>query len=290
MLGALQGALLAVIGIIALSPLLLERVSVFTAESGPTEVVMQMSPTFLTVVAVVASAIFGALTAFFARTAVPALRPGLEFRGRPASALFLGTVIGGVLGSLAAVVGVSVIGQQSEVGVLVPFFPALFLLTVFGAAFGAGTAVAVYAFSEPALEGDEAAEIQAVRRRLLGAVGMPVVAMLAMAVLVLGLAFLFLRFHGMAPLLGMVVAAGVLGSAALLVSRPRPRIPVTEILAAAAGVAILVAFIVVAASLAEEEPAEGEGTDVTAVEGEEAPAEDQPSDTSTTTSAPESDS
>jgi MFS family permease len=259
-LGAVEGVLLAVVGVVALSPLLLERVSVFTAEGGPAQVVIQMSPQFLTVVSIAGSAVFGAITAYLARVAIPLLRPELVVRGGPLAAASLGGVLGAILGVLAAFVGTAVLGEQTEAGLVVPFFPALLLLTLAGAAFGAVTAVAVYAFSEPELEGEEAEELRVVRRRLIGAVGIPVMGMAGMALVVLSLAFLFLRFHSMAPLLGLVVAGGVLGFASLVALRPRERIPVTEILMALAAVGILVSVIVVAASLTEEG---GEGETVT---------------------------
>jgi hypothetical protein len=259
-LGAVEGVLLAVVGIVALSPLLLERVSVFTAEGGLAQVVIQMSPQFLTVVSIAGSAVFGAITAYLARVAIPLLRPELVVRGGSLAAAPLGGVLGAILGVLAAFVGTAVLGEQTEAGLVVPFFPALLLLTLAGAAFGAVTTVAVYAFSEPELEGEEAEELRVVRRRLIGAVGIPVMGMAGMALVVLSLAFLFLRFHSMAPLLGLVVAGGVLGFASLVALRPRERIPVTEILMALAAVGILVSVIVVAASLTEEG---GEGETVT---------------------------
>ncbi|MDP8959960.1 MAG: hypothetical protein M3N51_12435 [Actinomycetota bacterium] len=279
LLGAMGGALLAVAGMVALSPLLLQRAGVFTAEGGSPQVVLQMTPLFLTVLAVVTSAIFGAVIAFVAGVAVPVLRPEPMVGEGTGPAMALGAVIGALLGIVAAFLAISVIGEQTETGVLVPLVPALLLLTLSGAAFGSATALAAYVFAEPSAEGVEGEEVRAVRHRLIGAVGMPVVAVLSMAILVLGLASLFLRFHAMAPLLGIVVAGGVLGFASLLALRPRVRIPATEIMLAVAALGIVLSVIVVAGSLDGEQEGEGHVTETTV-------SSEQPPDTTPGTSLP----
>lgn len=257
LVGALEGALLAVLGIVALSFLFLERVGIAVLGEQP-EVVLQLSLVFFVVLSVVFSAVFGAVTAYLARAVVPLFQPELQIRGGRGSALVLGAILGALLGTVAAFVGVSVVGQQTDAGFVIPFLPAVLLVTLGGAVFGAGTAVGVYAFSEPALEGPEAEEIHQVRRRLLGAFAMPVAFFLAMAVLVVGLGTLFLRFHIAAPVLGLAVAGGILAFASLIASRPRGKVPVAEVLLAVAGIGVVVLVMVAILSVALPEEHGGE--------------------------------
>jgi hypothetical protein len=92
---------------------------------------------------------------------------------------------------------------------------------------------------------DEAAseEGTTVRRRLTAAFGLPVASVLAILLLVLPAAFVFIQFPAWAPLIAIFIAGGILAFAGMSAARPGMRITTGEFLAAVGGIAVVVVII-----------------------------------------------
>ena len=127
--------------------------------------------------------------------------------------------------------------------------------TVLGAAIGGiGQAMA----QPSALTGDEAEEARLVRKRLTDGLALPVLATVAIAVVVVSFGSLLLRYAAFASLIAILVAVGTIGFAALMSSRPNLRVTKGEFLVAAAGVGVVLTMLALIAAAVSGDGGEGE--------------------------------
>lgn len=197
--------------------------------------------------------------------------PGMRLTGAGAPTAALGMVLGAAIGGLGGglVAGLGTPVETLEGVSTIPVMPAVIWSVVVWAGGGWLIGALVQALGVPdGVEPAEAGEVETVRARLISAFGIPVVAALAILTFVLSFAFVFISFPSWAPLTGTVLAAGILGFAALSASKPTMKVGVGELVVAAAGVGVVVLLIyaVLASSgqgHSEEGEAEGEEASVT---------------------------
>ena len=201
--------------------------------------------------AALVSLLFGATVASISRAGVGWIDPAMQLRSRPATTALagagLGAVLGVVGGSALSAFGTSV--EDAEVATMIlPIVPALIVIAVGGAVLGAVTAGMTQVISIPRglAEGEEE-ELDEVRHRIGGAIGVPLAGAALLGLLVLPIAWTFIRSNeltsGGAAIVAILAASGILGFAALAGSKPNMRISLGEFLVALIGLATVVAII-----------------------------------------------
>ena len=191
--------------------------------------------------------------------------PGMRLSSSATVSGLIGAIAGGIFGALigAIIVGTGTASDLDPAIQVVPVFSSLLWLAAGWAAGGWATASLVQAIGVPVGVDDlESEESGVVRRRLVSAFGIPAAAALALGLIVIPLALIFIEFPSFAPLLAAIVSVGILGFAGLSASRPGMRISTGEFIAAAAGVGVVLlilvsVLLVQGAGHGEEEHSEG---------------------------------
>lgn len=246
-LGAITGAAMGVVSLVALSPWLAARADTL-GEEGAWSPSLIVTPNLVIVGLVVLLGLYGIIVASFTTAAVGWHGPGMRVvAGRTPiiwGGALTGLVVGGATGGvLTGMFGTEIPGSEElEVSVMAALATVVLATTVLGWSVGQLS----QALGVPeGMVGTEGEEAEDVRFRLGAAITLPVTGIGIIALLVLPAAYLFLRFPGWAPITGSVVAASILMFAGLSASRPGMRITRGEFLLAAAGIGVVV-FILVA--------------------------------------------
>jgi hypothetical protein len=226
---------------------LLARSGATETDAGEISFIFSIVPgTFIVGSALVGAAV-GAAGAGFVRALTGWRAAGMRLVSSHASSLLVGAVAGLVTGVLVAAVlaGSGSADPADETVTLVPMLPAI-LWTLFGWVGGGWLIGAlVHAFGVPdGLAKEEITEGTAVRQRLGSAFSLPVVSVLAILVLVLPAAWVFIQFPSWAPLIAIFIAGGIISFAGLSAARPGMKISAGEFLVAASGVGVVVIIVV----------------------------------------------
>lgn len=288
-IGSWTGAALGLLGFVIGSTWLLGNASVSGEEGSFAPAVEVMSSRVLIGVALM-SVVFGVVVATLSRAALAWMNPGARLNGRNGLTVVLGAALGLGLGVAAGGVMVSAFStpvEGAEGVVIMDVVPSIILVLIGGALLGAATAALIQLVGVPVgIGADDAADIDAVRKRLSAAVSIPVAAALLLALLVVPLGLTFIRSNeltaGGAAILAILAAISILGIATLAASRPEMKISFGEFLVAVAGIGTVVVILFsVFSSRAEPEEAAEEG-DTTEQEAEDGESTDTtiPTDTS----------
>ena len=248
--GAGLGTILGLLIMVAESPLVLGRLSETTASGGPA---VEVTWTAVAATAAVWAAA-GSIITMAARGLGRFRSPSYDTLSTPlGSALsggFIGLVLGcGLGGVMYAMAEASLSGTR-----LIPVDQATVMgLLAASAVIGAVIGGVGQAMAQPAtLSGEDAEDAATVKRRLSDAILLPVASTVVILVIVVSFGSLLLRYSGYAPLIAILVAIGTVGFAALMASRPNLRVTRNEVLAAAAGVGVVLLMIaLIAASTTE---------------------------------------
>lgn len=173
--------------------------------------------------------------------------PGMRLASSATVSGLIGAIAGGVFGAVigAVIVGSGAASELDPAIQVVPVFASLLWLAAGWAAAGWATAVLVQAVGVPVGVDDlESEESGVVRRRLVSAFGIPAAAAVALGLIVIPLALIFIEFPSYAPVLAGIVSVGILGFASLSASRPGMRISTGEFIAAAAGIGVVLLILV----------------------------------------------
>jgi hypothetical protein len=156
-------------------------------------------------------------------------------------------LIGAVLGAIGAPLTSGLAGETVETGVILSVRATFVTVLIGGALLGAVVAAVVQLLGEPVvLPAEVQEETTVVRRRLAGSILIPLAGLGAIALLVLPFALLLLEFNSAAPALAIVASAGILMFAFLAAYKPGLKINRGEFILAAAGIGIVLLFIVLA--------------------------------------------
>jgi MFS family permease len=244
--GAAIGLVLGVVLALGSSPLLMNRATVMGAEE-PFITGVEVTLTALIIVTALASAVFGALIAIASRLVPGWFHPEMTLRGSVAGTVLFGALVGAVLGAIAAPLTSGLAGETIETGVILSVRGTFLALLIGGAILGAIVAAVIQLIGEPVfLSAEVEEETAVVRHRLAGSVLIPLAGLGAIALLVLPFALLLLEFHSAAPALAIVASAGILMFAFLAAYRPGLKVNRGEFILAAAGIGIVLLFIVLA--------------------------------------------
>ena len=96
------------------------------------------------------------------------------------------------------------------------------------------------------------ADAAVVKRRLSDSILVLLVSAVIILVIVVSLGSLLVKYPGYAPLLAILVAIGILAFASLMASRPNLRVTRGEVLAAAAGVGVVLLMLALVAAQTSE--------------------------------------
>jgi MFS family permease len=159
----------------------------------------------------------------------------------------LGLVLGLVAGGLLATVGTPIEGSEEGL-IQLPVLASIATLIIGGAMLGAITAAVPQLFGTPvAVNESDQDEVDQVKERLSGAVGIPVAGLMILLLLVIPFGYLLIQSNhlasGGAALVATVVAAGILGFATLAGSRPEMKISLGDLLVALGGIATVLVII-----------------------------------------------
>nr|MDE0501562.1 hypothetical protein [bacterium] len=267
-LGAITGAAMGLVTLVALTPWLAARADTL-GEEGPFSPSLLVAPNRAVIGLVVLFGVYGMILSLFTTAAVGWHGPGMSIVEGQGSIVVGGVLTGFVIGGAAGGVATGMFGTQLagaedvEVSVLAGLAVVVAAGSVLGWAVGQLSQVLGVPEGMAGAEGEEAG---VVRFRLKSALALPVVGVGLIAVLVLPNAYIFLKFPGWAPIMGSVVAASILTFAGLSASRPGMRITKGEFLLAAAGIGVVV-FILFAV-LNTQGAGHGESEDDHGVEAE----------------------
>jgi hypothetical protein len=244
--GAITGAAMGLITLVALSPVLAARADTL-GEEGPFSPSVIMASDRVIIGLVVLFGLYGLVLALFTSAAVGWHGAGMALTEGRGSIMLGGILTGFVIGGAAGGVATGMFGTEipgsEEVEVSVT--AALVVTVLAGVFLGwlVGQLSQVLGIPE-GMAGSEGEEAGVVRFRLKSALALPVIGLAIIAVLVLPNALLFLQFPGWAPIMGSVVAVSILTFAGLSASRPGMRITRGEFLLAAAGIGVVVLILV----------------------------------------------
>ena len=246
-LGAIAGAAIGVVTLVALSPWLAARADTLGSD-GALSPSLIVAPDWVLIGLVALFGAFGMVLSSFTTEAVGWHGPGMRITQGRLSIFLGGALTGFLLGGATGGVVVGMFGteipgvEEVEVSVVASLATVVVATAVLG--WSVGQLAQVLGVPE-GMAGAEGEEADDVRFRLGAALALPVTGIGIIALLVLPAAYLFLRFPGWAPITGSVVAASILTFAGLSASRPGMRITRGEFLLAAAGIGVMV-FILVA--------------------------------------------
>lgn len=226
---------------------LLARAGATESEAGDISFTLTVVPGSFLLGAALLGAAVGGVGAGFVRAVTGWRERGMRLVSSSWSSTVIGAVAGLVTGvAVAAVVlGSGEVDALDETRTLVPLIPTVLwtLLGWVGGGWLLGTLVQV--FGVPAgLDPEELESGATVRARLGTAFSLPVVAALAILVLVLPAAWVFIQFPSWAPLIAIFISGGIIAFAGLSAARPGMRISTGEFLAAAAGIGVVVLIVV----------------------------------------------
>lgn len=238
--GALVGGVMALLSILFSIQWLLPRASV-TGSEGDFSPAVEVVPGWLVLGSALLGVVAGMVIAGSSRLVSTWRGPTMSLTGTGRSSLAGGGVMGGLVG---LVLGALLAGLTEPLGDglgLLPVGPALGWTIGAWVVGGWLVGIIVQALATPHAEAHP--DVEEVRSRLGSAYGIPVAAILAVVVLAGPAAYVFLLFPSWAPVLGMFIAASILGFAGLAASRPGMRISAGEFLIAAAGIAVVVIIV-----------------------------------------------
>lgn len=247
--GTWAGAILGLVAFVVAASTWSETASV-TGDDPFTPILISDSSNLLIGVALV-SIVFGAVVASLSRAAASWANPAMQLSSSRASTAWIGGSLGLVLGTMAGAILGSGFGtpiEGSEGLVQLPVISTLLVMVIGGAVLGALTTLATQFFAVPVtVDEDDTAEISAVKRRLGGAIGIPLAGVAMLLLLVLPFAFTLIASNhltsGGAAIVAVLTAAGVLGFAALAGSKPNMRISFGEFLVALAGIGAIILLV-----------------------------------------------
>jgi hypothetical protein len=246
--GAWTGAGLGLIGFVVASNWWAPTATV-TGEETFTPVI-QASSNGVIIGAALISVVFGAVIASLSRAAASWANPGMQLSSKPSSTFWVGALIGVVLGVVAGSVltGLGTPVEGVEGAVQLPVLPTVAVMAIGGALLGALTAALTQAIGVPVAVPEGAdEEIATVRERLGWAFGVPLTGLLILLLLVLPFAWTLLESNhltsGGAAVVGILVAAGILGFASLAGTKPNIKLSFGEVMVALIGIGTIVVFV-----------------------------------------------
>jgi len=273
-IGAWTGAALGVVGFLAATAFWAPNTTVLP-EASP---VVEVNPTGIIIGIALVSVVFGAIVAGMSRAATAWTNPAMQLSGSKATTVWLGAVVGLVLGVAAGAtlngLGAPVEGSEPAM-VQLPVLATLFVMIIGGAVLGALTALVPQLIGVPvAVDESDTDEVETVKKRLGSAMSIPVAGLVLLLLLVLPFAYALIQSNHLAPGVGgaivaIVAAGGILGFSALAGNQPEMRISLGDVVWALVGIGVVL-IIVISVLLYtgeddhEEEPA-GEGAAVVLV-------------------------
>jgi MFS family permease len=243
--GAVSGLVLGVLGWLFSSQFMLGTAGLF-GEDDDLSVVIGVDPGRLILIAMLVSIAIGITVAGMARMIPSWTSPGMKLTGSPAPSIALGIVLGGLVGAMAGgiIVGLGTPPQVPDDPTSIPVLGAVVWALVAWSAGGWLIGALVQALGVPEGIGHhDIDEVRTVQTRLVAAFGLPVVALIAILVMVLSFAFVFISFPSYSPLTGTVLAGSILAFAALSASKPNMKVGMSELVVAAAGIGTIVILI-----------------------------------------------
>ena len=245
-LGALVGGLLGIIAVVATTPALLSRLSLPAGQATPAVEVTTLAAV-LTVAGL--SGAFGAIITLVCRGVSSFVSPALVTDASPRSTVMLGAFNGVILGFIAGGVVIGSAETTLTSTRLLPVRSLVFTVLVGGVILGAVTGALAQGLGQPkGLRGEAADDAAVVKRRLSDSILVLLVSAVIILVIVVSLGSLLVKYPGYAPLLAILVSIGILAFAALMASRPNLRISRGEVLAAAAGVGVVLLMLALVAA------------------------------------------
>jgi len=212
--------------------------------------VIQVDSNGVIIGAALISVVFGAVIASLSRAAASWANPGMQLSNSPSSTAWIGALIGILLGVVAGAVltGLGIPVEGAEGVVQLPVLATIGVMAIGGAILGALTATVTQAIGVPvAVPEGSGEEIESVRRRLASAFGIPLTGLLLLVLLVLPFAWVLLESNhlaeGGAAIVGILVAAGILGFASLAGTKPNIKLSFGEVMVAVIGIGTILVFI-----------------------------------------------
>lgn len=261
--GSWTGAALGLIGFFMASSAWAPNAAVLE-DSGP--IVQVESQGVLMGVALV-SIVFGAVVASLSRAAAGWRNPAMQLAGRKAATAWIGAATGLVLGLIGGAVLAGGFGtpiEGAEGMIQLPVLATLAVLLIGGAILGALTAAIPQLLGTPVALGEGSEEeVEAVKRRLGGAMSIPMAAAVILVLLVIPFGYTLVQSNHLgangAAIVAILTAGGILGFASLAGSRPQMRISFGELLVAVAGIGVVLVIIIAVLfySGQDEHPEEG---------------------------------
>jgi MFS family permease len=272
--GAWTGAALGLFAFLAASTLWAPNASVTGEETFSP--VIQVESSDVIIGTALVSILLGAIVAGLSRAAAGWVAKGMRLSNSPFSTGFIGAALGLVLGLVAGSLLTSAFGEPLEGAegvVQLPVLATLVVMMLGGAVLGAVTAVAPQLVGVPVAVGAEGGdEVDQVKSRLAGAIGVPTAAALLLAILVLPFAYTLIKSNhltsGGAAIIAVITAAGILAFAALGGNKPNMRLSFGEVMIAVLGIAtvILVIFMVLNTRDTGEQEEENGGAEAAVVQ------------------------
>jgi len=212
--------------------------------------VIQVDSNGVIIGAALISVVFGAVIASLSRAAASWANPGMQLSNSPSSTAWIGALIGILLGVVAGAVltGLGTPVEGAEGVVQLPVLATIGVMAIGGAILGALTATVTQAIGVPvAVPEGSGEEIESVRRRLGSAFGIPLTGLLLLVLLVLPFAWVLIESNhlaeGGAAIVGILVAAGILGFASLAGTKPNIKLSFGEVMVAVIGIGTILVFI-----------------------------------------------
>jgi MFS family permease len=212
--------------------------------------VIQVDSNGVIIGAALISVVFGAVIASLSRAAASWANPGMQLSNSPSSTAWIGALIGILLGVVAGAVltGLGTPVEGAEGVVQLPVLATIGVMAIGGAILGALTATVTQAIGVPvAVPEGSGEEIESVRRRLGSAFGIPLTGLFLLVLLVLPFAWVLLESNhlaeGGAAIVGILVAAGILGFASLAGTKPNIKLSFGEVMVAVIGIGTILVFI-----------------------------------------------
>lgn len=270
-IGAWTGAALGVIGFLAASAVWAPN-TMTLEDASP---VVQVSPNSIIIGTTLVSIVFGAVVAGMSRAATGWTNPAMQLSGSKARTVWLGAVIGLVLGAIAGAIlqgfGTAVEGSDPPL-VQLPVLATLIVLAIGGSVLGSLTALVPQLLGVPVAVDEDTEEVETMKRRLGNAVSIPLAGLLILVLLVLPFGFTLIESNHLAPGVGgavvaIVTAGGILGFAALSGSRPEMKISLGDLMVAVIGIGVILVIIIsVLSATSEDDQAEETGEEAAVVQ------------------------
>lgn len=263
--GAWTGAALGLFGFLVATTWWAADVSV-TGDETYSPVIQADSTAVIIAVALV-SLLFGAVVASLSRAAAAWTNPGMRLSNSPRSTAWLGAFLGLALGVIAGALLTSSFGTEIEGAdglIQLPVLPTLSIMIIGGAVLGAVTAAASQVVGVPVAipEGDDR-EIETMRTRLSGAIGIPLASLLLLLLLVLPFAWTLIQSNrltgGGAAIVATLTAIGVLMFASLAGSKPNMKISFGEFMVAVVGIGVVIVIVLLTLSVVNQAEDHEEG-------------------------------